>query len=60
VPDRYIATEVVELGMESTPGTAVPTTVRLQGVSVELDTSLEVDQFGPAGLLWNSIAAPRQ
>jgi len=60
MPDRYLVQEIVELGLESTPGTAVPSTVRLQSVNVELDTALEVDRFGPMGSLFDSISAPRQ
>jgi hypothetical protein len=60
MPDRYIVQEIVTLGMEVTPGTAVPSTVRLQGVNVDIDTALEVDRFGPQGNLFDSISAPRQ
>lgn len=60
MPDRPLVQEIVTIGVEATPGTAVPSTVRLQGLSLELDTQLELDRFAPMGNLWDTIAAPRQ
>jgi hypothetical protein len=60
MPDRYIVQEIVEVGVESIPGTAVPASVRLQGVSIDLDTAMQLDRFGPQGNLFDSISAPRQ
>lgn len=60
MPDRYLVQEVVEVGIETIPGTAVPSTYKLQGLNVDLDTALEVDEFGPMGNLFNTISAPRQ
>ena len=60
MPDRYLVQEITELGIESVPGTAVPSTIKLAGLNVELDTALELDRFGPAGNLFDTIAAPRQ
>jgi hypothetical protein len=60
MPDRYIVQEICQVGVETTPGTAVAPTVRLQGVNIELDTALEVDTFAPQGNLFDTIAAPRQ
>jgi hypothetical protein len=60
VADRALVQEVTTIGVESVPGTAVPADVKLNGVMIELDTALEVDRFGPAGNLWDTIAAPRQ
>lgn len=60
VTDRAIVQEIVELGVETTPGTAVPSKIKLNGLMIALDTAVEIDRFGPAGNLWDSIAAPRQ
>ena len=60
MPDRYMVQEIVELGIEATPGTAVPSEYKLSGLNVELDTALELDRIAPAGNLFDTIAAPRQ
>jgi hypothetical protein len=60
MPDRYLVTEICEIGVESVPGTAVPSTVKLGGLVIELDTALELDRIAPSGNLWDTIAAPRQ
>lgn len=60
MPDRPIVQEICELGMETVPGTAVPSTLRLSGLSLELDTLLEVDRFAPMGNLFDTVAAVRQ
>lgn len=58
--DRYLVSEVQQLGVESVPGTAVTPTVQLNGMSIALDTAIQFDEFGPAGQLTNTIVAPRQ
>lgn len=58
--DRFIVSEQQQIGIESSPGSAAVPTVRFQGLSVEIDTALEVDEFGPSGQLPNTIVAPRQ
>ena len=60
MPDRPLVQEVVEIGVESVPGTAVPSSVKLQALTIELDTALEVDRIAPSGNLFDTIAAPRQ
>ncbi len=60
MPDRPLVQEVVELGIESVPGTAVPSTVKLQALAVDLGSALTVDRIAPSGNLWDTIAAPRQ
>lgn len=60
MPDRYPVSEVVQVGIESTAGTAVAPTKQFAGLNVELDTALEYDEFGPMGQLTNTIVAPRQ
>ena len=58
--DRYLVSETQQIGVESTAGTAVVPTKQLNGMSIELDTALEVDEFGPSGQLTQTIVAPRQ
>ena len=60
MPDRYPVSEVVQVGIEATPGTAVAPTKQFAGLNVELDTAIEHDEFGPMGQLTNTIVAPRQ
>lgn len=58
--DRFIVSEVQQIGIESSPGSAAVPTVRFQGLNVEIDTSMEFDEFKPSGQLPQSIVAPRQ
>lgn len=60
VGDRALVQEVVELGIETVAGTAVPSTIKLSGLQVDLGTQLELDRIAPMGNLWDTIAAPRQ
>lgn len=60
MPDRALVQEIIELGIETVPGTAVPSTIKLSGLQVDLGTSLELDRIAPMGNLWDTIAAPRQ
>lgn len=58
--DRMIVSEVQQIGVETTAGTAVAPTKQFGGLSVELDTAIEFDEFKPSGQLPMSIVAPRQ
>lgn len=58
--DRPIVSEVIQIGVETTAGTAVAATKRLQALTVELDTSAEFDTFAPSGNFFDTIAVPRQ
>jgi hypothetical protein len=60
MPDRPLVQEIVELGVETIVGTAVPSTIKLSGLQVDLGTSIEFDRIAPMGSLWDTIAAPRQ
>ena len=60
MPDRFLVQEIVELGVESVPGTPVPSSIRLAGLVIELDTAIEIDVIAPSGNLFDTIAAPRQ
>ncbi len=58
--DRMTVSETQQIGVESTAGTAVTPTIQFGGLSVELDTAIEFDEFKPSGQLPISIEAPRQ
>ena len=60
MPDRPLVQEIVELGVETTPGTAVPSAIKLAGLQVDLGTSIEFDRVAPMGSLFDTISAPRQ
>lgn len=58
--DRFLVSETTQIGVEASIGVAETPTIQLNGVSVEIDTDLEVDEFGPSGMLPMTIVAPRQ
>ena len=58
--DRFVVSEVQQIGVESTAGTAVTPTIQFGGLSFELDTAIEFDEFKPMGQLVQSIVAPRR
>lgn len=58
--DRYPVSEVVQIGVESVAGTAVTPTKQMASLSVELNTALELDPFGPMGQLTDTLVIPRQ
>lgn len=58
MPERTALTQVVQIGVESTPGTAVPATKRLQSLTVSLGPKLDVRMTRPSGYKVATIAAP--
>ena len=58
--DRFVVSEVQQIGVESTAGTGVTPTLQLAGVNIDLDTAIEFDEFKPMGQLVQSIVAPRR
>lgn len=60
MPDRPLVQEIVEIGVEAVPGTAVPSAVKLAGLQIALDGALTLDRIAPMGNLFDTIAAPRQ
>ena len=60
MPDRASVLEVIELGVESVPGTAVPSSMKLQALAMDLDTAIQFDRIAPSGDLFDTISAPRQ
>lgn len=60
MPDRMLATELQQIGIETAPGVPAVPTLRFQGLSVDIDTAIEFDEFAPMGQLPMAIVAPRQ
>lgn len=58
--DRMLVSETQQIGIEATAGTAVVPTKQFGGLSIELETAIEFDEFKPSGQLVQSIVAPRQ
>lgn len=58
--DRFAVSEVQQVGVESTAGTAVTPTLQFGGLSIDLDTEQEFDEFKPSGQLVQSLVAPRR
>ena len=58
--DRFLVSEVQQVGIESSPGSAAVPTIQFQALNIDIDTALEVDEFKPSGQLPQSIVAPRQ
>lgn len=58
--DRFIVSETQQIGIESSPGSAATPTIQFTGLSVDIDTEIEFDEFAPSGQLVNTIAAPRR
>jgi len=54
--ERSALNQVVQIGVETTPGTAVAATKKFNAVGIEPSPSLEVDQFRPAGQKYRSLA----
>jgi hypothetical protein len=58
--DRFVVSEVQQIGIESVAGTGVTPTLQFAGVNIDLDTAMEFDEFKPMGQLVQSIVAPRR
>lgn len=55
--ERSSLNQVVQLGVEATPGTSVAANKRLQSIGIEPSPSVEIDQFRPAGQKYRAITA---
>lgn len=53
--DRALVAERRQLGVETTPGTAVPTTKLLQAMSFDLRPDAEIDVYGPDGQKYDTV-----
>lgn len=56
MPERSSISQVVQLGVEATPGTAVAASKRLQSMGIEPSPNLETSQFRPAGSKYNTLS----
>lgn len=55
--ERTTVTQVCQIGVESTEGTAVAANRFLPGVSIEMSPNLNIDKFRPAGNKYSTIHA---
>jgi hypothetical protein len=53
--ERSALNQVVQIGVESTPGTSVAAGRRLQAIGIEPSPSVEMDQFRPMGQKYRAI-----
>ena len=54
--ERSSLNQVVQVGVEITPGTNVATTKRFQSIGIEPSPTVELDQFRPSGQKFRSLA----
>jgi hypothetical protein len=57
MPERSSLNQVVQVGVETTPGTSVAANKRLTALSIEPSISAEIDTFRPAGQKYQSLTA---
>jgi hypothetical protein len=57
MPDRASVFNQIQLGLETTPGTAVPALKLLQSLSIEPQIDPEIQMFGPSGAKFDTVAA---
>lgn len=57
MPERSSLNQVVQVGVETTAGTAVAANKRLTALSIEPTISSEIDTFRPTGQKYNSLTA---
>lgn len=55
MPERSSLNQVVQLGVEATPGTPVAATKRLQSIGIEPTVEAAVDEFRPAGQKFRAL-----
>lgn len=56
MPERSSISQVVQIGVEATPGTAVAATKRLRSLGIEPSPNIETSQFRPAGSKYKTLA----
>lgn len=54
--ERSSLNQVVQIGVETTPGTGVAADKRLQSISIEPSPSVEMDTFRPTGQKFNALS----
>lgn len=58
MPERAIITQGVQIGVESTPGTAVAANKLLNSVDIEPELHFDIQKFQPTGQKFSSIVIP--
>lgn len=56
MPERSSISQVVQIGVESTPGTAVAASKRLSSLGIEMSPNIETQQFRPSGSKYNTLS----
>lgn len=57
MPERLSEAQRVQIGMETTPGVAVPADILLTSASMMLTSDPNYDTFGPTGMMFNTISS---
>jgi len=57
VAERTAITQVIQVGLEATPGTAVPATIKLSSMDIEMKVMSNTDVFRPTGFKYPTVAA---
>lgn len=57
MPERASIFQVVQIGVETTPGTAVPANKRLQSLMLELSPKTEIEEYKPSGGKYATVTA---
>jgi hypothetical protein len=57
MPERASIFQVVQVGVESTPGTAVTATKKLTGLQIEPGVQAEIKRYRPTGYKFGTVAA---
>ncbi|MEJ7901851.1 MAG: hypothetical protein WKF63_08370, partial [Thermomicrobiales bacterium] len=60
MPPRAFATQVVQLGKETTPGTPVAANTRLQAMRIMPKPTFESERFAPSGYTAPTVSIPLQ
>lgn len=60
MPERSTITQVVQIGVESTPGTAVAANKKLASLQIMPKINVEADEFKPTGQKYASLVAVNQ
>lgn len=60
MPERSTISQIIQIGVEATPGTAVAASKRLQSLTIDPDPQFNINTFRPAGQKYSSLAALNQ
>lgn len=58
MPERATINQVIQMGVEVTPGTAVVTTKKPQSLTIEPGVKINQRRFRPTGYKWPTLAPP--